>query len=150
MEQSSEAAAQALAFIEQSRVRLAAASETPPSRHLAFAALMGALVASPAAPFPFRIVILVGIFAAIAWIIRWDRRRMGMFVNGYRAGKTRRVTAALLLAILPLHMIGLWLALDRGVAWAPLPLGLVAMALAYGGSIWWCRVFRREMLGAIA
>lgn len=150
MESNSEAAAQALAFIEQSRVKLAAASETPPLRHLAFAALMGVLVASPAVPLPYRFVVLVGIFAAIAWIIRWDRKRMGMFINGYRAGRTRWVTGALLLVILPLHMLGLWLALDRGIDWAPLPLGVVAAALAYGGSVWWCRVFRREMLDGVA
>lgn len=150
MESNSEAAAQALAFIEQSRVKLAAASETPPLRHLAFAALMGVLIASPAVPLPYRFVVLVGIFAAIAWIIRWDRKRMGMFINGYRAGRTRWVTGALLLVILPLHMLGLWLALDRGIDWAPLPLGVVAAALAYGGSVWWCRVFRREMLDGVA
>ena len=150
MDQTSEAAAQALAFIEQSRVKLAAASDVPPARHAAFAVLMGALVASPAVPLPFRFVVLVGIFASVAWIIRWDRRRMGMFINGYRAGKTRWITAALMLATLPLYVLGLWLALDRGIGWAPVPFGVLATALAYGGSVWWCRVFRREMLGAIA
>jgi len=150
MEHSSETAAQALAFIEQSRVRLAAASETPPLRHAAFAMLMGLLVASPAVPFPFRIAVLVGIVAAIAWIIRWDRRRMGMFINGYRAGKTRRVTAVLLIAILPLHLASIWLTVDHAIWWAPLPLGVAASVLAWGCSIWWCRVFRHEMLGRLA
>lgn len=150
MEQNSETAAQALAFIEQSRVKLAAATETPPLRHAAFAALMGALVASPAVPFPFRFLVLVAIFAAVAWIVRWDRRRMGIFVNGYRAGKTRWVTAALLLAVLPLYLIAMWLSLDHAIWWAPLPLGLAAAVIAYGGSVWWCWVFRRELLGVAA
>lgn len=150
MEQTGETAAQALAFIEQSRVRLAAASDVPPARHAAFAGLMGALVASTAVPLPLRFAVLVGIFAAIAWIIRWDRKRMGMFINGYRAGKTRRVTGALLLAILTLHVLGLWLAAERGWGWAPVPLGVIAAGLAYAGSLWWCRVFRREMLGSLA
>lgn len=147
MEQSSEAAAQALAFIEQSREKLAAASETPPARHVAFALLMGVLVASPMLPFSLRVAALVGIFAATLWIIRWDRRRMGMFINGYRAGKTRWVTVALLLVILPLHVASIWLSLAPATWWAPLPLGFVAVVLAYGGSLWWCRVFRRELLG---
>lgn len=150
MEQSSETAAQALAFIEQSRVKLAAATETPPLRHAAFAALMGVLVASPAVPVPFRFLVLVAIFAAAAWIVRWDRRRMGLFVNGYRAGKTRWVSGALLVAVLPLYLIATWLTLDLAIWWAALPLGLVAAAMAYGGSVWWCRVFRRELLGTVA
>lgn len=150
MDQNSRTAAEAIAFIEQSRVRLAAAAEVPPSRHAAFAALMGVWVASPALPLPFRFVVIVGIVAAMIWIIRWDRRRMGMFINGYRAGKTRRVTGLLLLAIMPLYVAGVWLTLERQIAWAPLPLALVAAGLAYAGSVWWCRVFRREMLGSIA
>ena len=150
MDHNSANAAEALAFIEQSRLRLAAASDVPPLRHAAFAALMGGMVASTAAPFPLRMALLAGLFAAMAWIIRWDRRRMGMFINGYRAGKTRWVTAALLLVILPIHILGVWLATERGVAWAPLALGLAAAAIAYGGSLWWCRVFRRELLGSLA
>ena len=150
MDHNSANAAEALAFIEQSRLRLAAASDVPPIRHAAFAALMGGMVASTAVPFPLRFALIAGLFAAIAWIVRWDRRRMGMFINGYRAGKTRWITAALMLATLPLYVLGLWLALDRGIGWAPVPFGVLATALAYGGSVWWCRVFRREMLGAIA
>lgn len=150
MDHNSVDAAEALAFIEQSRLRLAAASDVPPLRHAAFAALMGGMVASTAVPFPFRFALLAGLFAAIAWIVRWDRRRMGMFINGYRAGRTRWVTAAMLLVILPIHITGVWLATERGVHWAPLPLALVAAAIAYAGSVWWCRVFRRELLGSLA
>ena len=150
MDHNSDTAAEALAFIEQSRLRLAAASDVPPARHAAFAALMGTLVASTAAPFPLRMALLAGLFAAMAWIIRWNRRRMGMFINGYRAGKTRWITAAMLLVILPIHMLGVWLATDRGLHWAPLALGLFAAAIAYAGSVWWCRVFRRELLGSVA
>ena len=150
MDHNSANAAEALAFIEQSRLRLAAASDVPPIRHAAFAALMGGMVASTAVPFPLRFAMIAGLFAAIAWIVRWDRRRMGMFINGYRAGRTRRVTAVMLLVILPIHMLGVWLAADRGVTWAPLPLALVAAAIAYAGSLLWCRVFRRELLGSLA
>ncbi|PVE59358.1 hypothetical protein DC429_02835 [Arthrobacter sp. TPD3018] len=150
MDHNSANAAEALAFIEQSRLRLAAASGVPPIRHAAFAALIGALVASPMAPGISRFVVLIGIFVALIAIIRWDRRRMGMFINGYRAGKTRWITFAMLGVILPLHMLGFWLMIDHGIRWAPLALALVASAIAYGGSVWWCRVFRRELLGSLA
>jgi len=146
----SESAAEALAFIEQSRTRLAAASDVPPLRHAVFAAMMGTPVASSAAPFPLRIALMVGLFAGIAWVVRWDRRRTGMFVNGYRAGRTRWVALTLLAVILPIHVAGVWLATERGIGWAPLALGVLAAAIAYAGSLWWCRVFRREMLGTLA
>ncbi|MEG3164906.1 hypothetical protein U1701_09890 [Sphingomonas sp. PB2P19] len=150
MEYSSDNAAEALAFIEQSRVKLAAASETPVLRHLVFAGLMGALTASPAVPLPYRFAVFALIALTLPMIIRWDRRRMGMFINGYRAGKTRMVTAAILVTVLPLYILAAWLSAERGVGWAPLPLGLVATGIAYAGSVWWCRVFRREMLAGVA
>lgn len=150
MDYSSDTAAEALAFIEQSRVRLAAASGTPWTRHLAFAGLMAALVASPAVPLPGRFIVFAVIAAAMPLIIRWDRRRMGMFINGYRSGRTRLVTAAILLAVLPLYVLAIWLVTERGIGWAPLPLAVVALGGAYAGSVWWCRVFRREMLDGVA
>ena len=144
------AAAEALAFIESSRVRLAAASHTPPSRHLAFAAMMGGLVATPVLPEWLRFVALAGLCLAVPLMIRWDRRRSGMFVNGYRAGATRRVTLALLATILPLYAINYWLVLVRHQTTLPILLALAAGGLAYAGSLWWCRVFEREMLGEVA
>ncbi|MCI1141587.1 hypothetical protein MOP88_03295 [Sphingomonas sp. WKB10] len=43
------------------------------------------------------------------------------------------------------------LARDRsGRDLGPAPLALAAAAIAYAGSLWWCRVFRRELLGSLA
>ena len=83
-------------------------------------------------------------------VIRWDRRRTGMFINGYRAGRTRRVTFAMLACMLPLYGLSAWMAIDRGSWIGPLALGLGAGAIAYSFSKTWCRVFRREMLGQSA
>ena len=51
---------------------------------------------------------------------------------------------------LPLYALGAWLSVARGIGWAPVPLALVATAIAYAGSVWWSRVFRREMLAGVA
>lgn len=136
----------ALAAIDRSRAQLVAASDTPPLRHLAFAALMGTLVAAPAIPVaPLRMGVFALLLVGVALIVQWDRRRTGMFVNGYRAGATRWVTFAILAVCLGLYGVSNWLALGRHLVWPSLALGIAATAIAYMGSLWWCRVFRREM-----
>lgn len=141
-------AADALAAIRTSRSQLLAACDTPPSRHLAFAGLMGTLVACPAVPLPWRFGVLVAILIGVALVIRWDRRRTGMFVNGYRAGRTRKVTFGLLAFCMPLYGVSVWLADGRHMVLPSLGLGLIATAGAYFGSRAWCRVFEREMTTA--
>lgn len=142
-------AADALSAMHDSQARLAKAAACPPERHLAFAALMGVYVATPAAP-TWAMLLLEGlILMAVVFVIRWDRRRTGMFINSYRRGRTRPVIAVLLVAVLGLYMAGNWLAKVRGVVWAPLALAPVAVLLGYCGSAWWRRVYVRE-LGARA
>jgi hypothetical protein len=78
-------------------------------------------------------------------IVIYDRRRYGMFINGYRKGATRRVTAALLAAMLALIFAQLRLR-EQGVeAWVPFAVAGLAFLAAVAGSVWWARVFRREM-----
>jgi hypothetical protein len=143
-------AAEALAFIDQSRAKLAAASETPVSRHLAFAGLIALLFASPVLPLEWRFVALLVPLVGVALIVRWDRRRMGMFINGYRAGRTRWVALPVLVVIEALYALSYWLVVERHTNWAAAPLAVVATVVAYVGSVWWCDVFRREMLGSVA
>ena len=150
MNTESPSAAEALAFIDQSRAKLAAASETPVSRHLAFAGLIALLVASPLLPLEWRFVALVGFLIVTALIIRWDRRRMGMFINGYRAGRTRWVVVPTLVVIEALYVLSYWLVAEKQIVWAVAPLTVLAAVVAYVGSVWWCDVFRREMLGNVA
>ena len=138
-------AADALAAIRTSRSHLVAACDTPPSRHLAFAGLMGSLVACPAVALPWRFGVLSAILIGLALVIRWDRRRTGMFVNGYRAGRTRTVTFIMLAFCLALYAISVWLADGRHLILPSLGLGLLAMTGAFLGSRAWCRTFAREM-----
>ena len=138
-------AAAALAAMRESRERLAQAVDCPPQRHLAFAGLLGTLVAAQAAPpligIAIEMLVLVGILAVIAW----DRRRTGMFINGYRAGATRFVTFALLAFALTSLCLGIWLKEDEHVAWAPLALGALVAVVAYYASALWQRIYLREL-----
>ena len=124
---------------------MARAATCPPWRHALFGLLMGGLVASPAFEMTTRMTILVVILCCIPVIIHSDRKRMGMFINGYRRGKTRIVAFGVLAMVLGLYAVSVVRGLDHHDHIAPLLLGAVALVVAILGSILWQRVFVREM-----
>ena len=138
-------AASALDAKRHAELQMAKAATCPPWRHALFGLLMGALVASPAFDTVPRVAILVLILACIPLIIHSDRKRMGMFINGYRRGKTRLVIFPLLLIELSLYSLSVVRALDHHDHTTPLLLAVVAVAVGIAGSLIWQRVFVREM-----
>jgi len=141
-------AAAALSAMQASRDNLAAAANCPPLRHLAFAGLMGGLVAAQAAPTLGVIVLEVAMMVGVLGVIAWDRRRTGMFINGYRAGPTRPVTFGLLGFALGALALCDWLKLGLGIGWAPLVGGVVVAVVAYFASSIWQRIYLRDLRSA--
>src|SRR3569833_3941625 len=109
--------------------QIAKAANCPPWRHAVFGLMMGGLVASFAFEFVIRTAILVIILAAIPIIIQSDRKRMGMFINGYRRGKTRYVIAGFMLLWLPLYGFSVYYGLGQRNHVVPVLLGIVAGVL---------------------
>jgi hypothetical protein len=138
-------AASALDAKRQAEIQMARAATCPPWRHAVFGLLMGALVASPAFETAVRFAILIAILACIPIIIRSDRKRMGMFINGYRRGKTRIVVAGILIVELGLYFVSLTRGLEHHDHLTPLVLGVLAVLVGIAGSLLWQRVFVREM-----
>ena len=138
-------AAAALAAMKESRERLARAVDCPPQRHVAFAGLLGALVAVQAAPVAITLVLEGLLMVGVALIVAWDRRRTGMFINGYRAGRTIYVTLAVLVFTLAVLGLTMWLKEDRGLMWAPLAGGAVVALVGYFASSIWQRIYLREL-----
>lgn len=141
-------AVEALAAMHASQARLARAASCPPERHLAFAALMTAYISAPAAPFALMLGIEALLLACVPLIILWDKRRTGMFINGYRPGRTRPVIAVLLAGMLSLYMLGYVAARMHGLTWVPLALAPVGAVVGYFGSVWWQRIYARELVAA--
>jgi len=129
----------------QAEVQIARAANCPPWRHAVFGLMMGGLVASFAFDFVLRTAILVIVLAAIPIIIRSDRKRMGMFINGYRRGKTRYVIAGFLVLWLPLYAFSVYYGLELHNRVVPLVLGAITGVLGVVASMIWQRVFVREM-----
>ncbi|MHA6718917.1 hypothetical protein ACX40Y_05645 [Sphingomonas sp. RS6] len=134
----------ALAAMNATRAQLARAAHCPPARHAAFALLMAAVVLSPVA-MPYQLVALAPVLVGIVLVVRWDRRRLGMFVNGYRRGRTRRVIAAILPGFLLLYGASVYAVAAHGLLWPSVALAVLAFALGYFGSLMWQRVFVREL-----
>ena len=116
MSSQADEAAAALSAMQASRDNLAAiaAASCPPARHLAFAGLMGGMVASQAAPGSLVMVCEALLLVGVALVVMWDRRRTGMFINGYRAGPTRPLTLSLLAFTLSTLALCDWLKFERG------------------------------------
>lgn len=138
-------ASTALDAKRQAEAQIARAATCPPWRHAVFGLIMGGFVASPAFNLPVRMALLVLLLAMIPIIIQSDRKRMGMFINGYRRGKTRLVTFPMLAIELSLYAIGVARNMDGREPRTPLLLGGVALIIGLLGSMLWQRVFLREM-----
>ena len=119
-------------------------AECPPQRHLAFALLMGTLISVPGVPITVAFVLEALIVVGVVLVIRWDKRRTGMFINGYRRGRTRPLVALLLGTMIALVIAGIRLKI-AGIEWAPFAMGAVGTGAAYAFSVQWQKIFRREL-----
>jgi hypothetical protein len=116
-------------------------------RHAAFAAVMAALVLGQGFGQPWQLLLLVFPMAAVAWLVADDRKRYGVFVNGYRKGRTLPVTLALV-ALMLATMGGEIYARFNGLALG-VKFGIAGFAfvVALAMSLWWTRFYDRELLG---
>ena len=138
-------ARRALAAKDDAEQQIANLATCPPWRHAAFAVLLAALVAQPAVSLPLRFAMDGVIIVAAVAIYRSDRRRLGVFINGYRRGKTRLVVLPLMLIWLLLYGASYYLEITFDAPWISLALAAVAFVVGYGGSVLWQRTFRREL-----
>lgn len=135
----------ALAAKGAAEQNLARLSLCPPWRHAAFAAVVAALVASPAVSLPLRFGVIALVFVAIALIVQSDRRRLGVFINGYRRGRTRLVTFPMLAVILALYAGSFYFGDTMGRPAISLAFAAISFAVGYAGSVIWQKVFVREL-----
>lgn len=139
---------EALSALDSKRhaeAEIARAATCPPWRHGLFGLLMGGLVASPAFETVVRFAILAVILCSVPLIIRSDRKRLGMFINGYRRGKTRIVAVGIVAVELLLYGFSVYFGLDLNDHLTPLLLGAAGVLIGIAGSMLWQQVFVREM-----
>jgi len=140
-----EQARAALAGVREAESGLAATMVLPGWYHLAFGAVMAGIVLSTALDQPLAASCFVGSMLGVVALGRYNRKRFGIFVNGWRAGRTRMVASVLALGLWGL--IG-WIMTSRHGANRD-TVALVAGAVAFVGSgiasVVWMRVWRAEL-----
>lgn len=136
----------ALNSVDVTRAKLAAIGECPPWRHAAFGAVMGLLVLAIGLEPPVQFAVLAIATGGVSMIASYDRKHYGVFVNGFRKGATWLPTAALIVAILGLLLVQHRLGEAGGAKWVPFAVASIAAIVGTISSVWWNRVFRREMV----
>lgn len=126
-----------LAEIRAANTTMAQRAKAPTWYHPVFGLLMGGLVAVQGQPIPLMIAYYVVMVIGLALLVRAYRRHTGMWVNGYRAGRTRWVAVGLAAITTVANLISVWLVRERGETLAPLVFGgLVAVIVTIGGFVW--------------
>lgn len=139
-------AAAALAGVDQAQDRLAQKmADCPPWRHAAFGLLMATLVGSAGMPLRVQWVCLAAALVMIALLFVHDRRRYGVFVNGFRRGATLPVALTLLGVTLVVMMSEIH-AREAGLSLLTrLGLAAVEFVIAVIASIKFQAVFLRDL-----
>lgn len=116
-----------------------------PWRHIIVGLLMALLVGAITFSLAAQLVANVFVILVAVWLIRRDRQRTGVFVNGYRRGRTLPVTLAMIVVLAGMAVAAFSLR-ENHAGWLP-KLGLAALAFVVAtcaGFVWqW--VWRREL-----
>lgn len=136
----------ALAQVSAARARMTAiVADCPPWRHAVFGAVSFMLIGSVAISNGVQIAASPVILLAVFLIVRSDRARMGVFVNGYRRGATLPISLAMLAAMIGLVFGAMELRLGGYGLVAKILLAALAFVIATLFSIYWQRIYLLEL-----
>lgn len=138
-------AAQALEHVRAARAAVAERATCPAWKHPVMGGLMGALVVAQVGPAPLTFAI-EGVCALGAAALFSIGRQKGMWVNGYRRGRTRPVIFAFVAAFVLIMIAAAVLRRSYDLWWAPFVGGLVTFVLGTCASLKVNQVYRRELL----
>ncbi len=136
--------ADALAAMRASRAKVLA-NACPPWRHGLFAGLMSGVVAAQALPVHVFFAVLGVVLVGLVVFAFWWRARKGVFVNGWRAGATRRVSLAILGTYMAVYTATWWAREERALWVAPLVGAAVLFPIVWALHRRWIEVFRAEL-----
>jgi hypothetical protein len=136
-----------LALQEAARAHetLARRARPPVWYNAALGLLIGALTAAMAGPTWLLIAAEALFCVGLVLLITAYRRKTGLWINGYRAGRTRVVAVSLAVATAALMLAGVWLKREHGLWQAPLVCAPIVAALVTVAGYVWQAAFRADL-----
>jgi len=138
-------AARMLAEVEAANIDLARRARAPVWYHPALGLLMGAVVAVQGQAVPLMLAVYAVFVVGLLLLVKAYKRRTGLWVSGYRAGRTRWVAVGLAVAAALAVLGSALLVRERGLVAAPFVLGAVIAAIVTAGGFAWEVAFRRDL-----
>lgn len=142
---SREDAARMAAEVEAANAEMAKRAVAPVWYHPALGLLTGGLVAVQGMPLPVLGLYYVAFFGGLILLVRAYKQRTGIWVNGYRKGRTRLVSVGLAAIVGAILLASVWLQRSEGMASAPWIGGAVAAVVVTIGGFLWESAFRRDL-----
>ena len=136
---------QALAAIEATNRQMAERAKAPGWYHWALGLLVGGMVAAQEAPYPWMVAYYPIFLAGLALLMRAYKRHTGMWIPGYRAGRTRWVAVGGAALIGGLMIAAVWLRREEGVQGACLAAGVLTVGLVTAQGYLWEKAYRRDL-----
>lgn len=138
-------AARMLAEVDAARTDMARRAVAPVWYHPALGLLIGGLVAVQGQSLwiigPYYAVFLLGLMG----LVHAYRAHTGVWINGYRKGRTMVVAVGLAALVTTIMLGSAWLSRERGLAVAPVIGGLLVALLTTGGGFVWEMAYRRDL-----
>lgn len=126
-----------LAEVDAAKADMARRAKAPTWYHPALGLLIGGLIAVQGQPIQVMLGVYAAYIAGLVLLMRAYKRHTGLWINGYRAGRTRWVAIGLAGLGMLGALIAIWLVRERGLTQAPLVFGaIVAVIVTVGGFVW--------------
>jgi hypothetical protein len=136
----------ALDDVQTANFRLAEkAGHCPPWRHAAFGGIYALLIGSFAVSSTVLFVAMPVVLLCVFLLLRADRKRYGMFVNGYRWGATLPLTLSFAGLMVGLAFAAIHMRTQEFTDVSKVALSAVVFVLAIVFSVKWHSVFHREL-----
>lgn len=138
-------AARMAAEVHAARAEMARRAVAPVWYHPALGLLIGGLVAVQGQSLwiigPYYVVFLVGLVG----LVRAYRAHTGVWINGYRKGRTMIVAVGLATLVAAIMLGSVWLVRERGLTVAPFVGAVLVALLTTAGGFLWEIAYRRDL-----
>jgi hypothetical protein len=138
-------AARMLAEVQAANTELAKRAVAPVWYHPALGLLSGGMVLALNASTAWAVVYSGVFVVGIGLLVLAYRRKTGLWINGYRKGRTRWVAIGLAAAFPAIGVASVWLQRERGLDWSPWAGAGAVFVLTTIAGFAWEAAFRRDL-----